>query len=138
MFYASGVIQNSGPLIILPGGLSEATGGGTQTAGWRFNRDGTVDRFVNGSYTFAHNWFRGSDPNPGDNYEIRALPPFPDSWTVRAAPDNTWIGLTGDRLWFVQRTVAGFSLAASDFELRETGTTDEVTGNYSSIAEIIA
>lgn len=123
-------------VVVLSGGnggtVNQGDGAGTPwdtIVGIRFNIDGSVEtgtrkRGAAITWSAAGDWIDPTSAITG-NEEVRFtnLVQNIDStdWTVEAAIDDTWIGITTTRTWTSQKTNSGQRDFDCDFEVRDTG-----------------
>jgi hypothetical protein len=98
------------------------------TVAIRFNTDGTVEtgKSVNGAaitWSSAGNWIDPTSAITGTE-DVR-FTNFNGAgggdWTIEAAADDTWIGITTTRTWQMNSTVLESISFDCDFEVRDTG-----------------
>ncbi len=112
------------------------------SAGVRVNADGTVDgvTYINGGapngiqVSAATDWIIPNAIANGD-YDVRMVSPTGAALTTLAATENTWIALSADRLWSVERGSVGTSTAGFGLEIRDPLGVTVATGTYSCIVE---
>lgn len=131
-------IANAGAgfTVDLPAGTQSAsktsTSPITASAGWRFNRDATVDR-LQSSWAFLHQWGTPSGGTDGDDYEVRFTK---NSGTTPSGSSlNTWLALSATRSVTLSRSSIGSSTCNLTVEIRDVATqTVQDSGTYTITA----
>lgn len=105
-----GTTQVAGKTVLTPA---------TATAGWRFNRDGTVDR-QQGSWSYRHDWGTPTGGTDGDNYEIKAT--LNSGSTPSGVTVGVWYALSGTRLYYLYRSSVGSLSCNLTISVRDAAT----------------
>lgn len=89
-----------------------ATGAGDQTATYRLNSSGIVERGINASYTTLETWLLGGS---AADYETRATLV---SGVITSGTLSTWLSLSTTEKWSVFATAGGSQSAVLTIEIR--------------------
>jgi hypothetical protein len=91
--------ESSGVVNPILGGMafSFVANGGTATAGWRFNTNGSYDFRNQAAYTHAANWFNPSGGTPGNSYWARLT--VVSGNTPIGSAVGAWVALSGAVEW---------------------------------------
>jgi hypothetical protein len=105
-----------GVIYTLSGETVSPTGSPDQTAGIRFNSDGTVDKNENGTYSQIDSVTDWAIPNNGatGSERVRYTSHVGDAYTSEAAAENVYVAISGNPQWFLtDSTMAGPSNTAT-------------------------
>ncbi len=93
--------------------LFPATGAGSQTAGIRYNGDGSVDANINGVYTQQPTgWYQPMPGGaPGNRHWIRAT--LNSGTSPSGSALNTWLALSSGPEWTITDAVVGGQVQSS-------------------------
>lgn len=118
----------------LAGGSASSVGAGTRQAGWRFNIDGTVDKRVQGVYTFDHRWFSPSGGTPGNSYWIKFHKNSGTDPNLVNPGLDVWLALSSAREWTLQRAPIGVLSYNATISISSDSSGSPVlsTGTYTS------
>lgn len=130
--FGSGAVVNP-----LSGGAADSIGTGTRQAGWRFNVDGTVDKRVQGAYTFSHNWFQPSGGTPGNSYWIKFHKNSGTDPNLVNPGLDLWLALSSAREWSLQRAPTGALSYNATISISSDSSGSPVlsTGTYTASAD---
>jgi len=111
------------PVVLLSfGGNINSTGAGNQTAGIRFNPDGTIESFTTaGGWVSFGTWI---DKDADATYRVREVAASGDAWNTEAEVAGTWIDLGAVRTWDLLDTdisAINFQTRAPTFEISKDG-----------------
>lgn len=113
---AAGTVTVSGETIV------GATSSGTARAGVIFRANGKVAKTVNGTESqidASTDWIIPND-EATSLYEVRYTGGT-ETWTVKAANQDTWTDLSTDREWRVENNVGDITANIVTFEIRFNG-----------------
>lgn len=103
---------------------SIVTAPGSAVAGWRFNRDGSVEiQEAPAAYTSDHRWWKDVVSDIGDSYWIRLT--LISGISPAGPAEATWHALSTARAWSLTRSTPSISSDISQFRIHiATGASD--------------
>jgi len=108
------------------------------TVGFRFNRDGTVDKRSAGSWVASGVWMDGGSvpSDVGDDYEIEVTWVSGDTEIQPSLADGTYRDLNATRTFDATESPGDFYSASLTFTIREIAdTSNNVTGSWTCTTE---
>lgn len=89
------------------------------TAGWRFNRDGTIDRQTF-TWAYRNDWGTPTGGTDGDDYEIKVA--LNSGTTPTGLTMGVWYALTGSRVFYLTRSPVGNTSCNLTVSIRDAAT----------------
>lgn len=123
-----------GRVAISDAGIIDSRSAGTAKAGYYLNNDGTaqVYRTTTNFVSRPGEWWDGGGA-PSGTWEVRATLV---SGGLASGTTGTWLSLSSDRSWYVQRTGSGVQQCAMTVEIRPTGGAVVANAAVSLMAEV--